>query len=230
MLTFNGKLEIEALGSFDLIKNDISKFLNSISEYLDKFYNAVEKDDLKKLGKLRKGADNISKSADKIIGEIFKILTESTDEEKGVVPRYAQKIAALNIISTNLKKFTYNTFEHLNNNHHPFVTDQISELHEAFYLVNRIITFAEKQIKNNSFNNLDEIKKELSKLRSILKKFNKNQMKRIKSGKTGNRLSMLFIGILSNTERIGEQIVNILGLLKESSEDADEDTTKAESG
>ena len=74
-------------------------------------------------------------------------------------------------------------------------------------------------LKNQNFDNLTKTKDAFTELQNTIYKYDKNQMKRIKSGKSKSRVSLLFVSTLSRIRRISEQSVNLATLADESLKD-----------
>jgi len=206
--------EVESLDGLSVVIVDIGRLLDSVDNNLKACFKALIGEKRKHLKKTKEKSEELASEVDRIVNNIFQLLTNS-DEDAELVSLYAQKIAALQIISSNQLSITERAYNHIDNNHHPLTIDQADELQDMGAALAKLITSINTKLSKTNFDDLSDLTKKLDDVKSAAKKFNKNQMKRIKSKKTGTKLSMIFINILTASERIGEQLVTLVKLLKQ---------------
>jgi len=192
-------LEIEMVDQDSLtrIMVEIGKFVSGVGETVDNCYDGLIQGKRKKLKQTYKQAEELSVESEGIISDIMKCLKTSPEYDSDAVPRYARKIGALQIINANLTSLTNKCFIHIDNNHKVPDQNQASELIEVNKLFGEIIQDSLKVFGDKKFDGIKNFSKSLTFLKDTIRQYDKNQMKRIKSGKSKSRQSLLFVSMLS---------------------------------
>lgn len=194
--------------------NALADLVTSIDGTIQANSEALIKNKRKQLREIRDNSLGLVKDAEKLSQELFLLMKNSSEEELETSSRFARKIAALQIITANLQSLTTNSYNHIDNNHPEPDKDQADELREAGKKVQSILVAAARMFRESSFSDVEWLSSEVQELKDLIHKFDRNQIKRIKAGKSGTRHSLLFIGTLSKAERIAEQF-SILARLYE---------------
>lgn len=212
------ELEFDAadIDSVTRIMFKIGKFVSGVGETVDNCYDGLIQGKRKKLKQTYQRAEVLNVESEGIIEDIMKCLKTSPEYDSGAVPRYARKIGALQIINANLTSLTNKCFIHIDNNHKTPDQNQASELMEINKLFGEIIQDSLKVFEDKQFDGDKDFSKSLTFLKDTIRQYDKNQMKRIKSGKSRTRQSLLFVSTLSRVERIAEQVMNLVNLYGES--------------
>ena len=198
------------------IMKDIGKFISSAKAVIDICYDGLIKSRRKKLKQARDQTEEITQRGDAIINKIFYLTKSSQSDDRGPAPRYAQYIGSLQIISANLSSLTASSFNHIDNQHHAPDKNQAEELLKVNSMVDAILDRSIEALRKGSFEDTERLTKRVKDLKSTIREFDRNQVKRIKSGKSGTRLSLLFIGTMSKAERIADQAVQLVCSYQES--------------
>lgn len=176
-----------------------------------------------------------SKKVNKLNVEVKKIKNQVPDmvkllREDSVYsgPFYVQLIDYLREMAHATSFIVEPVFEYIDNNHKAFEKEQIEELNiiqarlsEFFTHINTIINE-----RNYVSENIDLVLEEQEGLLKSIKKFRKEQIKRIKAEKVGTRNSVLFLGILNETKNLVLYAGNLLKASRDfatSNEDEDLD-------
>lgn len=152
-----------------------------------------------------------SKKVNKLNIEVKKIKNQVPDmvkllNEDSVYsgPFYVQLIDYLREMAHATSFIVEPVFEYIDNNHKAFEQEQIEELNiiqaklsEFFNHINTIIND-----RNYLAENVDSVLEEQEGLLKLIKKFRKEQIKRIKAEKVGTRNSVLFLGVLNETKNL----------------------------
>ena len=101
-------------------------------------------------------------------------------------------------------------FEHLDNNHKLFTDEQFQDINKLQVKVKAIIARSIKAIEQNKFDNVPQIIEEQSQILEQLRLLRKIQLKRIKKEKAGTRVSMLYLGILHETQNMLLHLINLV--------------------
>lgn len=211
-------LKVGELDTSTRILHDISNFILSTADSVDQCLNGLITGKRNKLKKTKKQVKLLSRDSDAIIGDILLFMKTSFDEEKRANPRYSREIGAMQIITANLNSLIINNFNYIDNNHKLPDEEQAEELKETANFFNDLLKRAAEILKQKRFSEIDSISSSLQELKNTIRKFDKNQMKRIKKGKSKTRLSLLFVSTLARVERIAEQVLNLIKLYDETEE------------
>ncbi|HEX9972038.1 MAG TPA: inorganic phosphate transporter [bacterium] len=212
------ELEIEGtdIDSITRIMHKIGKFLSGVGESVDGCYDGLIHAKRNKLKQTVRQVEALVVASEEIIGDIIKCIKIAPEYDSDTVPRYSRKIGAIQIINANLSSFVSKCFIHIDNNHKAPDHAQASEFIEVNKLFGEIIQNSLKIFENQKTDGIKNISKSLENLKNTIRLYDKNQMKRIKSGKSKARLSLLFVSTLSRLERIAEQVLNLAKLYEES--------------
>jgi len=208
-------IDSEVTDGLTRLMQDIAKLIGASSGVIRLTFDGLIHAQRKHLKTAKSDAEKLREAGDKIVADILHNLRDSTDGNGGIVPRYAQKIGAIQFITSNLNALCEANFSHIDNNHKAPNKSQIKEIAAIQNSVTSIMALAEKSFSEQKFKQVSDLKKTLENLQSATKKYDKNQIKRIKSGKSGTRQSLLFINSLSRAERIAEQTAHLLELFDE---------------
>lgn len=188
------------------------KYLEATHRLIANSFEGLADGDRDKLKKLKKDTKKIRKQADSITSIIFKTIQLLDESEVKEEQRFGKIIASIQEISNNVSSLVGKMYNHIDNNHSKPIKEQVNELNQLEKLLFSQIRLTVDMLGHNEKideNNLSEV---LFEMKKIVKKFDKNQFGRIKKKLTSTRSSMLFIGILGDTENISEQI-NTLAIM-----------------
>jgi len=100
--------------------------------------------------------------------------------------------------------------KHIENNHKPFIPEQVKNLTDLNKRIDAMFNFTLHLIKEENFDELDNLIKERDAIIEMLKKMEKNQIKRIKNKMVNTRNSQLFFKMLSEIEYLLLHAVNLV--------------------
>lgn len=198
------------------IMRKIGKFISGVGESVDGCYDGLTHGKRKKLKLTLKQVAALVNDSEGIIEDIIKCLKTSPEYDSDTVPRYSKKIGAIQIINANLTALANKCFMHIDNNHKVPDQAQASEMYKVNQLFGKIVQESLKVFEGQKFDRIKNFSKSISALKEMIDQFDKHQMKRIKSGKSKARQSLLFVSTLSRSQRIAEQVVNLVSLYSES--------------
>ena len=193
----------------------IASFLEKTSSIFKDNYVGIYHSDLKLLKKTRKRAKKIDDKTDMLINEVVMAISKSDDDELKSGHIYARSLGSLHEISSKLSYMTKRTFEYFDNNHHIFTEEQILELQQIENHFQTIIKASSDVFDNYNFDNVKEINKNAMEFNDLIRKFNKNQLKRIKKSSTNKRRSLLYLNILDDSQGIAYNVIRISSAFKE---------------
>jgi len=199
------------LNDDEKIASYIGKYVDNVSNIVERCYDGLLKNSRKKLKVTKKELEHIEADRDRIIGDIF-VSISNRDEDIDEAPIYARKIGAMQIIFSNLRSLVLNNFKHIENNHRVPTEEQAEEMRKIGDEFVQLMSKISKSLSNHNYSEFDTIVKDMDKFQDEVYSVNKKQMKRIKKKKSGSRQSLLFVSDLSQIERIAEQSLELLKL------------------
>ena len=152
-----------------------------------------------------------SKKVNKLNSEVKKIKNQVPDmvkilREDSVYsgPFYVQLIDYLREMAHATSFIVEPVYEYIDNNHKAFQAEQIEELNIIQAKLSEFFTHINTIINDRNYmnENIDSVLEEQEVLLKSIKKFRKEQIKRIKAEKVGTRNSVLFLGILNETKNL----------------------------
>ncbi|MEE4310572.1 MAG: inorganic phosphate transporter [candidate division KSB1 bacterium] len=194
------------------VLQEMAALVTDVNEISQKGIDAMNQGRRKKLRNLSKDARGVSESVDSITEDLFRLMKSYPDEDMEMGPCFAKNIGFLQVISTNLNSLATKGYSHIDNNHKTFDDVQREELSEVQKKFEEIMLTSSKKLREGQFTRLDELTEKLTELKDLISKYDRTQMKRLKSGVTKSRLSLLFVSTMSKIERIAENTVNLLKL------------------
>ena len=99
-------------------------------------------------------------------------------------------------------------YEHINNQHKPFIRAQANELEKLIGDIDKLFNFALEIINENQFEKIDDLIAKRDTVLDELGKMEKAQIKRIKAKEVNTRNSMLFFNTISETKNLLLHFIN----------------------
>jgi Na+/phosphate symporter len=210
--------EIEVLTDVKIksVKESVKHAANSLLSVSTVFEDSLEglfEADRKKLKKAKKASKKIEKNINTITSSILSIV-KTADDEIREGHRYGKIVTSLDEISNRLQSITKKNFDHVDNNHKPLHHEQIDELKQLAKALSDEVKAVSKMIEKLDFESKDFQDANI-KFEKIHSKLDKNQVSRIKKGHISTRNSILYLGILSDTNSLSLNIKELVHALKE---------------
>ncbi len=161
-----------------------------------------------------KSADDASKSfskkAKKNKEKVFSIVQKLTEESVDSSHFYVQMMEHKREMAHAIHFMLNPMISHVENNHKPFNAEQNEELSNLAMLVDNFYNYVLHAVKEEKFEELDNLIDERDKIFETLRRMEKNQIKRIKNKMVNTRNSQLFFKIISELENLLLQTVNLV--------------------
>ncbi|MFA9371665.1 MAG: inorganic phosphate transporter [Labilibaculum antarcticum] len=185
-----------------------------------------ERDTLKEsLKKVRK----LDKEAKSLKDQVPLVVQKLTEDSISTGPFYVQLIDYLREIAHSINFIAEPVFDYVDNNHKSLVPEQIEELNTIHAKLEDFFKTINRLLKDNNYE-LDQIERAFSKQEDLLKslrKYRKEQIRRIKAEKVGTRNSVLYLGIINETKNLVLYSGNLLKASRDfttmNGEETDED-------
>jgi len=214
-------------GIFEQLTFAVSGITVKIPNLYGKIINGLAFEERAKLKECNKKAGKLDKEAKSIKDQVPLMMKKLSDDSIATGPFYVQLIDYLREIAHSMSFIAGPAFDYVDNNHKTLITEQVNELNtiqtkldDFFRTINRIL-------KESSYD-VAEIEKAFAKQKSLLtsiRKFRKEQIRRIKAEKVGTRNSVLYLGILNETKNLTLHAGNLLKASRDFSGFSGEDET-----
>ncbi|MDD2381288.1 MAG: inorganic phosphate transporter [Mariniphaga sp.] len=176
-------------------------YSQSIESFLDE-----KRSDLKESLTLKENLNKKSKKQkNRVLNTISKI---EEDVDSGHF--YVQVVDYQRELAHSLNFLVEPLYEHVNNNHKPFVPSQVDELQQLKNSINNFYDFAVQLIKENKFASINDLIKQRDDILVRLELMEISQIKRIKAGEINTRNSVLFFNIISETKNMLLHAINLI--------------------
>ncbi len=189
----------------DSIYSNTAKFISDFCDNLTNTSRGLAKDNLKSLKKSQKQSRKINKHSNSIASDLLKYLRLTSDEDIGKSTDFVRTISALNEISNKLMEIASYNFNYVDNNHHRLTAEQVDELRTVNDGFEEIASQSAAIILNQNFESCHAVNQSNERFKGLLRKVNKNQLKRIRKSQAIMRRSMLYLSLLNDFEFLADQ-------------------------
>jgi len=153
--------------------------------------------------------DNLNKRSKKQKNRVLNTLSR-IEEEIDSGHFYVQLIDYQREMAHSLNFLVEPLFEHLNNNHKPFIKVQVQELKALIEKTDSFFNFSHQVIKGNKFDSVNDLIKQRDDILVYLEQLEIAQIKRIKSGVVNTRNSILFFNTITETKNMLLHCINLI--------------------
>lgn len=194
----------------DACSTEVNDVIDNMGDIFCKTINYARVEDRRGLKDELTKTESISKRAKKLkkrSHEKLRLLEED-NMETGLY--YIQILDYLRETAHSLEYIVFPTFKHFDNNHKSLSAKQQEELAEVCKSVKSFLYHASRIVKDKDFHKLEALFTEQAAVLDLLKKLNKNQIKRLKKAEDSTRASMLYITILQETKGLLLHLNNLI--------------------
>lgn len=145
------------------------------------------------------------KQKNKVLSTISKI-----EEEVDSGHFYVQVVDYQREMAHSLNFLVEPLYEHIDNNHRPFIKSQIEEFKSLKTEINKFFNFSVDLVNGNKFNLITDLIKQRDEILVKLEKMEIAQIKRIKAREINTRNSVLFFNTISETKNMLLHAINLI--------------------
>ena len=199
-------------GIFEQLTYAVSGITVKIPNLYGKVINGLAFEERSKLKECNKKARKLDKEAKSIKDQVPTVVKRLNEDSIATGPYYVQLIDYLREIAHSINFIAGPAFEYVDNNHKSLIKEQINELNTIQTKLDDFFRSINRLLKENNYD-VTEIEKAFVKQKDLLtsiRKFRKEQIKRIKAEKVGTRNSVLYLGILNETKNLTLYAGNLL--------------------
>jgi Na+/phosphate symporter len=168
------------------------------------------KEDRNGLKKAELSCKEFSKKAKKNKDKVYSTVNQLTEDSIDTSHFYVQMMDYKREMAHALHFMLEPMVEHIENNHKPFVKDQTEELSKLAAETDTFFNFVLHAVREENFEELDNLIVERDKIFETLAKMEKNQIKRIKNKLVNTRNSQLYFKIISEMRNLLLYTVNLV--------------------
>ena len=166
-----------------------------------------------KRGHLKKGIElnvEFNRKSKKLKNKVLGIISKLQKDDVDSGHFYVQVVDYQRELAHSLNFTVEPLFEHIKNQHKPFIHQQIEELKELSSNIDEFFNFALHLVKEDKFELIDELIGKRDILMENLSGFEKAQIKRIKAQQVNTRNSLLYFNIISETKNMLLHSINLI--------------------
>ena len=188
----------------------ILKGLSNTTDILEVGMQSFLNEDRGGLRKAEEACKVLSKKAKKNKDKVFRIAEKLMDSSAETTHYYVQMIEHKREMAHAVHYMLSPMIAHVENNHKPFTEEQAAELTATIDKVTAILKKVTKMVKNQSFDGIDELIKEIDLVVELLRKNEKQQFKRVKQQLVNTRNSQLYFKIHTELENLLLHSINLV--------------------
>jgi phosphate/sulfate permease len=204
----------EHLSVMNQCAKEISDSTQDITRIFNNTLEGVFEEDRKLLKQMSVEARALHKSASARKHSILPTLNKLKDSQIETGHYYVQVIDYLNEVTKALFHISKSSYEHIDNNHEGFSSDQLADLDDINKKMNVLFESVTTILTSNAFHNIVEAKALKDELFEYLAKAYKNQIRRDKNNQNTTRSSVLYYDILAEEKTIILQLRNLVNAQK----------------
>ena len=203
------KTELEA---FVFSMENSKRLINSIKGTIEESIIALSKEDINKLGNLKKAI----KSQKKILSQnnlsIIELIKLQGSDNAKQERRYGKLIASLQMLQKNSNNIWLACFSHIDNNHKTPDLELIDDLLQIVTKLNLRIQIAFELLSNVKNEDCEIFEKGSKDFEETLKSFDKKHISRMKESGGSTRNNFLFLDLFSFLENISNHLTQMVNL------------------
>ncbi len=195
--------------------SQVAFFLHEVSTSIHACLDALFSEDRPRLRELRERSQHVQQIANTIIANIFKTLYLLDKHDVETTTKYSRTIATIQEISESHRDIVMRAYSHVTNFHTGLHPDQKQELQRLRVLTSRLLENTAIMLKRNKRVDFDYIGSQQQRMADLLEQCNRNQIRRIQSGRSKIRLSILYYGLLESCQKITGHTEKLLEIFRD---------------
>lgn len=168
------------------------------------------KEDLQALKKAQESCEVFSKKAKRNKDKVYTTINKIAGGTLETSHYYVQMIEHQREMAHAIHFMLEPMVKHVQNNHKPFIGEQVGQLTELSGKIDAFFNYVLHVVKEENFDELNNVIKERDRILETLSKVEKTQIKRIKNKVVNTRNSQLFFKMISEIEQLLLHTVNLV--------------------
>jgi len=191
-------------------KKDVLSILISSSKLYYVIIDGLLKEKRKTIKKGRKEIKKLNQRTKDLKDSLFLTLKKLDEGSEDAGPYYVQVLDYLREAAHCLTYLSDPVFKHIDNNHPPLNDLQKEDLAHLNEEISTLYNYIFNTIKNDRYDQLDEIQDQQQKILDLIGKMRKRVVKLLKKAEVGTKVSILYFNILSETKSLMLHTINIV--------------------
>lgn len=208
-------LEPKSISEADILNKSMtnsSKLIKSIQETVGDSISALGKEEIGKLGELKKGIKKQKKLLNKNISTVLDLIKLDSVEDSKQEKRYTKLMVALQLLQKNSNNIWQSSFSHIDNNHNAPSPEHMDDLLSIAEKLNTRLNISKELLLNFKSEDCEMFDKSLNDFEDELAKFDKKQIKRMKNSQGSMKNNFLFLDLYSYMENISNHLGRLVAL------------------
>ena len=206
---------IDAVNAEKISFEQTGIFLNEVSQNLRICFDAIAKNDRRRLRGVRNETKFIQNHANTIIANIFKTLYLLNHDLSDHTPKYSRTVGSLQEITESFRDIVMRCYNHSINYHSDLLDSQKEDLKQIRIAISRLLENTSIMLLKRKKIDYDYIDNQYERLEHLIDELNKRQIVRIQKLESKTRLSILFYGFLENSEKIAKHTRILLDIFRD---------------
>lgn len=196
--------KVEQNTKLNLISEDIIYYIGEVKDIFNKNYLYLKEENVVELKKNKKRAKKTNELANSVMSKILTFMKQEVDGDPELQFNLSRISIVLQEIYDRLSQITNQCYNYVDNGHVAFVEVQFEEYNQVILQFDLVLSSAVKFISTPETKEFEDLEQRYSETMTMLNKFNKNQIRRVKKTSSNVRRSMLYLSLLNDAERIIE--------------------------
>lgn len=184
------------------INKEMIGLLERIPSLYDEVLNGLEAEDLRQLRNTKRAFQELDTHTQLMKNKFNDTLTLLQDKGVAGAAFYVQVVNYLREILHSTSFLIDASFEHTDNRHKPMLPEQIAELRSGSKALHDLFDHLIFIVRNGHYAQLEDLNAEHLKVTALFDLLDKKQIKRIKSGNSGTKNSLLFLRLTENVKNM----------------------------
>jgi Na+/phosphate symporter len=207
---FNLRKVKDAVAATDITFEHAGILLREVSRVLGQASEGLFENNRAKLRKAKADQRSIQRWSNIIAANTFKVMRLLEWEDVSHPQRYRRTISSLQEISESVRDVVMRAHVHVENQHASPLAAQVAEMDTVRQEVQEILDRTSSALLKSETPDVEAVSLRVKRLRTLLQKMDRAQIKRIQDNVSKTRLSILFYAYLSDSMKIVEHTTNLL--------------------
>jgi len=190
-------------------KNTVNAIIITAKAYFlcfEGFFN----NDRQQLKNAIKEIEQLNSKTKKLKDNVHKSIQKLQQDSVATGHFYVQVVDYLRELAHSLNFIITPVYTHFQNKHKSFTPDQVATFNEFGAQLNEFFNYALHLLKEEKFENLEELIEQRNNLVNRLKELERDQIKRIKAKEVSTRNSVLYFKIITETKNMLLHLINVV--------------------
>ena len=205
--------ENETLNGENIVQKCNSSIINVVGIVSKLYFSTIlnlVREDRGKMKKVIRKIEELNQHSKELKYNIYPTLKKLEEDSVETGHYYVQILDYLREIAHCLHYIADPIYEYLDNNHPPFIPEQVKDLHELNESISAFYDEIQNIIKKKHFRDLEKLIDHQHSILDLIARMKKKQIKYIKSEMVGTRNTLLYLNLLSESKNLVLYAINMV--------------------